>query len=288
VLVPGGGYEAKRLVAYTLPPHAFEGPGRWFVIELHFEIAFRRVPAPAVHAVAGATTEVAVDANGSTCASILFTHVLRGRSLVVRRSGFGLIGGRQELSTSRLVQRVRFRNFFTYRGVRGGRNELTFRVGSAIGGLVRYVRILPDSGVRIERAGPLAYRVELRDSSATIRRGASMRVTASIVNATGLQPDRATFTLRYPARGLSLAGAAVRSVAWGPTAPVVTFDVKGKRVGNWPVLVQVEAAGSNQAAASVVRVRPAAGTSAWLVAVLAAAGALLLGVAALLVLRRRA
>ena len=284
-LSPGNAYEARRTVEYRLPAGAHEGNGLWFELRLRFRIAFRRVPARAVGAVAGSTTEVAVDANGDTIASILFTAVRRNGGIAFRRSSLGLLSGRQSVVTQTLVQEVGFDNFFTYHGVRPGLNRLVFRVQTPIGGLVRSVRFLAGSGIVIRNAGPVDYRVVLADDRASIARGGAMKVTATVDRRTGAAPSSATFTASGTA-GVHVSGRTSVTVPWRGGAPSVTFTFVGDRTGRWPVLVRVNAGGASRASSTVVRVTAARTTSAWWW-VGAACAAVAIAAAAAATLKRR-
>ena len=285
-LEPGRGYDARRAVSYTLPADAFEGTGHWFVIHLNFEIRFRRVSAAVRTAVAGTTTEVAVDANGSTIASILFTSVLKNGTLQIRRSSFGLVAGSERSTGSALEQHVQFANYFTYRGVRSGTNRLVFRVATPIGGLVRDVRFLPGTGLAIQRQGPVGFRVTLQDSASSISVGDTMRVVAAAERTTGAPPATATLTVRSHGEGVRIDGPTSRTVAWGRGTPKTTFVLAGRRTGSWPVTVVATAGGITQQATTVVRVTNASSSRRWigaLVAVAIAAGVL----ATFILVRRR-
>lgn len=132
--------QARKEFTYSLPEGARQGPDAWYTIRLRYRLAFAR-ESTAGHA------WVMVDTNDRTCAQVEYTLARAGRDLRYRRTTVDLEHGQREKRSSSLHDEVRYTNYLQESGVKGGENELAFRVETTAGVRVQRLVILPGTAV---------------------------------------------------------------------------------------------------------------------------------------------
>jgi len=151
VIHPGKGTMSKRTVAITLPKGAVQGGRTWYLIHLHYRLVLDPQTPPGDVYVEAAT-------DGYPCAMIRFDVTRVNGKPRVKAAASGLISN--GVKAVGLVHEDTFENYLEYRGVRGGRNTVTFtaeRLGPA-----RFLRltIFGDTRVVLTRASLPALAVE--------------------------------------------------------------------------------------------------------------------------------
>jgi len=129
---------------YRLPLGARQGAGQWYLVRLHARIRFTATPRSGfVDLIAGT--------NGNTCALVEF---VKQAGAPLRWSSVSWVEGRQRGHDTGSVVDVQMTNFLQTSGVRGGVNELSFKVFQPTALKVSSVEILPDSGILITDRSP--------------------------------------------------------------------------------------------------------------------------------------
>ena len=118
VVLPGRATASKRTVTITLPRGAVQGGTTWYRIHLHYRLALDPKSA-AGHIYVEAATD------GWPCAMVRFDVTRVHGQAHARMVASGLVAGAQTKAVA-LVHEGTFENYLEYRGVRGGRNTVTF------------------------------------------------------------------------------------------------------------------------------------------------------------------
>lgn len=152
VLLPGKATATKRSVVLLLPNGAVQGGKTWYRIHLHYRLSLDpRTPPGHVY------VEAATD--GWPCAMIRFDVTRVGGKPRVREVASGLVDGVRAKEVA-LVHEGTFENFLEYRGVRGGRNVVTFTVERYGQARFRRLTVFGDTAIVRSAAGLPALSLE--------------------------------------------------------------------------------------------------------------------------------
>jgi hypothetical protein len=202
IRLSGDALQSGASVRYVLPSGAREGPGHWYILHLHARITIDASSGDGRAYLSGT-------ASGYGAAQI----VVRVRSGVgaTEWDSVGMLNGSERHSVRGRIVDVRFANVIPYAGVRGGKNELHFKVDE-YGARVESVVVLGDSAIEYTRIGParLVAKATLEDEHPKV--GRRLVVTLRLTN-TGDRPARMirVSTMTVGAR-LRLLGTRTRSV----------------------------------------------------------------------------
>jgi hypothetical protein len=272
----------RRELTYRLPPDAAQGQGTWYLIRYHFRVSVSPDALPGSFA-------VSADTNGRTCASVVFDFRRTPEGPRLTSDSLGLVAGHEVETSSALTQEIDFRNYLQYRGVRPGRNVLTFRITANALPLVRSVRVFADTGIEVTPLGPPRVQANLEAPASTIPAGRKFTVRFRLRLAEGRPIDRAALRVEYPSDLLEFHGRADQSLAWGSRQPLTEkLEFTALKAGSARIAARGEAAGQSfesRATVTVVADGGGAGTSRWLIA--AAVGGTTVALAGAIWLRRR-
>jgi hypothetical protein len=270
-----------RDVALTFPRGAHQGPSSWYLIHLHFRISISPESG-------SGRIYIVASTNDRPAAMIRFDTTANPAGVRVRSTDLGLVSGARSATGLPLVVESRFENFLEYKGVRPGRNTLTFKVEQYDGARIRSVRVFDDSGVEFSRLGPATLRLEPLLSRRAIEVGSTFDVGFRVHN-DGDRPSVGGTVAIAAADGLRPRGP--RTWQLGRIQP--QRDERGKltlearRPGRFDVTLTSQTVFGSRLTRFQVEVQPASHRDRGLpTAAAAAVGALLLSAAWFLIRRR--
>jgi hypothetical protein len=196
--------KAKTSIPYILEPdRARQGPGNWYLIDLHAKVAF-----------GAGTGRAYLSASHNGYASALIEYeastVGDGRRIVRKASSY--IDGSSKGTLRSNDDELRFRNYLQYKAVQPGLNQLTFAV-EVHGSLeVRKVEILPDSGIEYTRLGPARLTLALRLPREPLRKGRRAILTVDVRNAGDRKVSDVRVSLEYARDELRNTGPATKQL----------------------------------------------------------------------------
>jgi hypothetical protein len=278
--VPVTGAWTRVTLPYRLPRDARQGPHDWYLLRLHFEIAFERGGGPGKAWVVGA---------GNHYGAVLleFTRGSRGRS--IEWNSLDLIKGWVERRTAAHRIAVVARNYLPYRGVRPGRNTLTISLRRAGTFRVKRLKVLADSGIEVTPHSPARLVLEADPPSGPIEPGEIFNVGYRVRN----EGDRAgRQVVAQISLGQSGAPRVIGSDAehLGRVADVAhgSFRLRAREAGRYRILLAVRSPANHPTKVVEVDVVSAtAESSHGRVAMRLVAAAGLIAMGSLLVLRGR-
>jgi hypothetical protein len=234
---------ARLALHYRLPAGAHTGPGHWYLIRLHFRVYVRP------DALDG-EFNVAADAQGQTCASIIFEVTRRHGRPWISSDALGLVNGVERVHSASLVRTIDFWNYVGYKGVTAGVNTLTLDLTSNAIPMVDRVEFLPDSGLALSRLGPPRVGLVAHFRERAVSVGQRFHVDVTLRHLSGIAvPDT---VVRVVAPAGDVRGTTVVRRHWGTTRPLrVSFTLRARKKGRVPITVQA-AAGTNFPAHTIV------------------------------------
>jgi hypothetical protein len=181
-------------VDFTLPAGAAQGPSTWYLFHLHIGVDFA----------AGSTGTAVVSAatNGRTVAQVQLTS---SGTEVEWSTVSAAEPARVEKVPGRSAE-VTMTNFPQQRGIRGGRNQLTFTVEVADGAVVERARFFGDTCIEPTTRSPESLEVSSRYAPTALHAGEEFTVFVRIRNAGTTPVGEVRVTARPPAEGLQAVG----------------------------------------------------------------------------------
>jgi len=200
---------ATRPIRYRLPDAARQGRPGWYLVRLHVRLELRPGSGRGF-------AFVQAIANGQTCAQLEFDTARPAHGIAY--SDVGLVTGARKRHFDGPRAEVVFMNYLTFAGVRGGLNELTFRLDQRGDVDVSQVSLASDSGIVYSRLAPARLVLSTSDSPIRAVPGQPIVVPVRMKNVGGRRAS-ATVFVSGPASGLKPAHAVVQfpKVAGGRT-----------------------------------------------------------------------
>jgi len=144
--INGGEAAETPVIEYMLPDDATQGPDTWYLMNFHFLIEFEE------------------DSGSGFCnvrakpgASVQF------ETLRVNDSPYIRISGEEAASTSTRIE-VRYHNYLSLRGVRPGKNEMSFTYKEYQGAKIKSVTVFNDTAIEVTNVSPSASDEEIKVS----------------------------------------------------------------------------------------------------------------------------
>jgi hypothetical protein len=271
-----------RDVEFTLPRGAHQGPNSWYLIRLHFRISISPDSGPGRIYIVAST-------NDRPAAMIRFDTTASRAGVRVRSSELGLVNGARSATGLPLVVESRFENFLEYKGVRAGKNTLTFKVEQYDGARIRSLRVFGDSGIEFSRLGPATLRLEPFLSRRALEVGSTFDVGFRVHN-DGERPSVGGTVTLLVGEGLRRRGP--RTWPLGTIRPEGEeqgkLTLEARRPGRFDVMLASQTVFGSRLARLQVEVHPASQRSrGWIIAGGAALAALFLSAKAWFLIRRR-
>ena len=282
VVLPGGA-AVKRAYTFRLPAGASQGPDVWYTVRLRYRITF------AADSGAGFAWVMA-DTNGRTSAQVEYTVGRDAGGLRVRETSVDIVNGQLEKRFRGRASEVRFRNYLQRGGVRGGGNELTFRLEQGGAARVARVEVLPESGVYRTGSSPYPLRIAPRLAAGRIEPESTFRLVVALDSRTGEVLRDVTVRPTWDPRALELVSPRVRRYGTLARRVEAVFEFKALTVGKHRIDVLADSNRNHPSAAVAVTVSEAPAGTALVVMVWSAAllpAALLVGWLARARIRRR-
>jgi hypothetical protein len=238
---------AAHVVNFTLPKKASQGGTTWYLLRVHYRVEIDPKSGPGRVYVMGAV-------NGHAAA--MQTYVVRrdAEELSVHSTELGLVSGFKARTTRSLVDERTFENFIPYKGVLPGAGTISFAIEQHDEARIRRVRVFPDSGVFVKRAGPASLVIEPTVHDRVIRAGSTFVLDYRIVNRGGQPVSGARLTVA-PLGLLAVAGS--KQIELQPIAPGASLRgrirVRAQADGTWPLVLTAES--SFGSASSTLNVR---------------------------------
>jgi hypothetical protein len=138
-----------RAIRYRLPAGARQGTtGTWYLVRLHFRIAFAKAGGDGLAYVGAAT-------DGRPAAMVKFKSTgSASGSRRIEMSSVDLVDGYKQRTLDADSVDVHYTNYLQDRGVRGGVNTLSFRLDRFGDLKVRELQVLADSAIVVSGRGP--------------------------------------------------------------------------------------------------------------------------------------
>jgi hypothetical protein len=132
--------------SFRLPADARQGPGRWYVMHVHFRVTFAEDSADGF-------VVLSANTNGWASYQVQFSPTLENGALTIPWSTVDLIGGRQRHVAKTPEIEFRSANYMQYRAIRPGVSTWNFQLEQFGRARVAAVRIFDDSGIELTRIG---------------------------------------------------------------------------------------------------------------------------------------
>lgn len=223
VVLPGGAAVTRPFV-FRLPAGARQGPDVWYTIRLRYRITF------AADSGAGFAWVMA-DTNGRTSAQVEYTVGRDAGGLRVRETSVDIVNGQLEKRFRGRTSEVRFRNYLQSHGIRGGRNQLTFRLEQGGAARVERVEVLPESGVYRTGSSPYPLRIAPRLAAGRIQPGSTFRLAVALDSRTGELLRDLAVQPAWDRRALELVSPRVRRYATLARRVEAVFEFRALTAG---------------------------------------------------------
>ena len=237
----------RRVVPFTLPEHAQQGPTDWYLIRLHFTITFAERSRPGFAFISGLT-------NGHAAAQVEFRVVQRANGgQAVRWSTLDYIRGEtSQLTKDRKIE-IRFENYLQYRGLQAGRNLLAVQFERFTGVDVEALTIHPDSGIEMTSTGPAQLELVVEPTSQRVSQGEEFVVRYRVKNV----GDRPALRVRVTPElvdQIELVGPRVDARAVLRNSLTGSFRLRAVKPGDFPLGIFVDSGTNHPGALVEVRV----------------------------------
>jgi hypothetical protein len=234
---------SRASVRYQLPAHAAQGDGRWYLIRLHFAIAFAHQGGNGLVSVSGLT-------DGHAASQVEFRRRPAGNKTRTRWSSFDLIHGTTRNVSSAHKVEISSTNYLQYGGVHPGDNRFTVELEQLGSPEVKRLRVFRDSGVVVSRRGPAALTITAARPTEIAAVGETIAVHFAIHNHGGREARDVSVYAGVPHNGLKLIGNRTREFARVRGHSHGSFRVKTLRPGHYKMLLTA-AGGAHPAATSI-------------------------------------
>jgi hypothetical protein len=171
---PTGGSPLRvvdRTVEFNLPAKAEQGgPSGWYILDFSADLSL-------ASSQGNGFAWISVATNDRTAVQLEYTVEMVGGTPVITESAVGLVDGSQKRYIVFPGGRIHQRNFLQLRGIRGGRNRITFRLEETGAVHVESVDILGQTRIFLTRHSPYPLRLSVR-SPGRISVGSEFRLAA--------------------------------------------------------------------------------------------------------------
>lgn len=248
VLRPG----ANKTIAFTLPQQAHEGPGSWYIADLHLRVNLKPW--------SGRQRFVfAASLNDGVFAAIQFSATQDG---ALHWEAMGVLDGRQQGIVARRAKSVaiHFRNYVQVSSVRGGLNHVIFGVGAVDAHAaipVRSAVVSPSSGLWHTKTAPADVRLTLKVPR-RVRRGHVFTASVHVVNV-GQAPSRnVKMRIIPPTPAITAVGRSIRSAGELTHGQyrTVTFRLRARSTGTFTVVAVAGSTSNAPGESKQIRVTP--------------------------------
>jgi hypothetical protein len=227
-LRPGGDGAGQASVSFKLPPVARQGPELWYLVRLHATVQLKESSGRGAVYV-----EAAVNGRNVDQIEVQVRHSKRC-SQRLKWSTVDLVSGHRAGVVCGDKVDVKTTNFSQIRSIRGGVNQLNFRVERFGNVDVGVVRVWADSGIVVSRRGQALIRFKPISQKEAVIAGMSMDVPFFLRN-DGDRPARQVAVLLAPTGGEGIVPVGPSMYNFrriGPGRKVSgTFRLKAKRPG---------------------------------------------------------
>jgi hypothetical protein len=223
---------------------------KWYVIRLHFAIAF-------AHPTSAGSAYVSGLANGWAGAQIKFWRKGSRATSPIAWNSLDLIRGEIERqSRSRRIE-IDYRNYLPYRGVRPGANRLTFRL-ERFGKLkVKQFRVFSDSGILVTRHSPPMLTLRGETTSHRLAPGEPFELKYLVRNQGDRDARDVIVGVEVPTTTpLRILGEATEEFRRVRRRAQGTFRLKARRAGRFPIRLFATGSANSTVAPVNVRVVP--------------------------------
>jgi hypothetical protein len=194
-----------------------------------------------------------------------------GRALRVRETSVDIVNGQLEKVLRGRTSEVRFRNYLQIAGVRGGENELRFRLERSGRTRVQRVEVFGDSGVFRTGFSPYPLRIAPRLAGGEIHPDQTFQVVAGLSNRTGEPLRDVEVRPAFDRRSFELLSPRVRRFAAVVEPVEASFAFRPLRVGRHRIDLLASSSRNQPSAALAVTVTPQPASRALTIAVWAVA-----------------
>ncbi len=236
--------DAKRSghsIELSFPPGARQGPDRWYLIRLHFEVQLSRRTGSGFVYMGGAT-------NGRA-GELVELRVRRraARPLRIAWNSLDLIRGAATGTVRGRTVELDVQNYLQNKGVRPGRNVLTFDVEWFGHIKLERVRIFADSGLRVSDRSPAHLVLATSLPSDPVREGESFDIGYTLRNNGDRAAHKVGVTIEPSSPALRIVGAPrhIRRALPGGDRLSGRFRVQATRRGRFRLEVHAGAENTN-------------------------------------------
>lgn len=250
--LPRAGGGASPVIRYLLPSGARQGPNRWYLMRLHFEVVLASDSGAGTIFVDGAT-------NGRTAASVRLKVRTRARGKPrVRVDSLGLVDGSQRrVVTGRRIE-ARLRNYLQNRGVRPDSNSLVFGLERYGRVKIKSARVFVDSGIEVTKRSPAKLTLKPLLPRRPLLAGRSTKVGFLLRNV-GDQPARDVgVSLHTPSKGIDISAPQQRRYRTVAGVRRGAFEVRARRPGRHQLTLSAGAVNTNSPSTTLRVVVPKA------------------------------